>query len=352
MDYQLFENHITIPPNRHWLFANIEDDRLITNLPDHPLAVDVFHRDWSILRNLRKRLSQPYITIHETIFPDPQPVYDVALVGIPKGRELARAMLLTALQALKPEGVLYAVGANKGGANTAQTDMKTIAPTSTLATKAHHRLIAVQRPAQIIIPPEWGIPWQPEQRVFHVHGADYPLFTHPGIFSYEHLDEGTAFLLDNLDRLNASPGLRILDAGCGVGIIGMVAQRELSPKKVVWVDTDLLAVKCVRTSLPGASVLAADLTHDLLAGHTPFDLILCNPPFHQEHAQSTAFMNGFAQRARQMLAPDGDLVIVFNRFLTYWDILETHSYQVQFIAENGRYQVLSGRPMQREPIRR
>jgi 16S rRNA (guanine1207-N2)-methyltransferase len=352
MDYQFFLNQINVPAKRSWLFSNIEDDRLMTTLAEQAASVGIYHRDWGILRALRKRLGQPHVTVHETIFPADQAVYDLAWVGIPKGRELARAVLLTALQALKPGGVLYAVGANKGGANTAQTDMRLIAPTRSLGTKARHRLIAVQRPSTITIPAEWGIPWQPEQRVFKVHGIEYPLFTHAGIFSYQHLDEGTAFLLDHLGQLELSPGLRILDAGCGVGIVGMVAQRELSPKTVVWADSDLLAIKCVQMSLPGAVVLPADLTHDLLAGHTPFDLILSNPPFHQGHEQSTAFMNGFAQRARQMLAPDGQLVIVSNRFLPYWDILERHSYLVEFIAENGRYQILAGKPIERESNRR
>jgi 16S rRNA G1207 methylase RsmC len=42
----------------------------------------------------------------------------------------------------------------------------------------------------------------------------------PGVFSIDHLDEGTEMLLNTIEIV---PGTRVLDVGCGYGIIGLCA---------------------------------------------------------------------------------------------------------------------------------
>jgi len=317
----------------------IEDDRLMSALDAR--QVDVFHHDWLALHELEKRLPpDPKFKLEQGVFPT-YTGYDAALVNLPKGRDFARAVLVRALSALREGAFLFAVGGSDTGAKTAQTDLNALAPARTLATKARQRLIAAERPARIESPAAWGTPWQATQQVFQVLGQAYPVFTQPGIFSHAHLDDGTAFLLANLPTL--PPGGAVLDAGCGVGIVGMVAQGALGAARVVAVDTNLLAVDCARLNLPDALVLPADVTTDPLSAHAPFDLIVCNPPFHQEHTQTNAFMMRFARHAPGLLTPGGQLVIVANRFLPYQDLLAAHFPFVAVIAVDSRYQVLSAR---------
>ncbi len=331
-------------PDAHLAVLNLDDPALVAACAATAAHVALFHRDARALRDVQGRFGDhPRITIYEDVFPPSGAEYDAALLGVPKGRGLSRAMLARAWHSLKPGGALYVSGPNHGGAKTAQTDLGALAPAQVLGHKARHRIFRAIRPATARIPAEWGTPWQPETRVFHVQGQDYTVYTQPGIFSYDHLDDGSAFLLDHLPALPAPDAPRVLDAGCGVGIIGLVAAEVYAARRVVWADSDLLAVRAMQLTRPAGDVVAADLTHDLLAPYTPFDLILCNPPFHQDHATDTAFIRGFVPRARQMLAPGGALTLVFNSFLDYWNVLEAHFAEVHFIADNGRYQILAGK---------
>ena len=96
------------------------------------------------------------------------------------------------------------------------------------------------------IPTEWAdeSPWKPQMRVVRRPEASYTIVTMPGVFSWDHLDDGTDLLLDHL---GVEPDMDVLDMGCGYGIIGLAAAR--AGARVVMVDDDLLAVRCARASV-------------------------------------------------------------------------------------------------------
>lgn len=317
----------------HLLISHVDSLPYLREVRKSVAHITLVHRDWGSLQRLHP-LFDTHLQILDSPFPPPV-TYDAAVVGIPKGRDYARAVLLSVLEVAKPGGVVLAVGHNKGGVKTAFTDMQSIAPTHLLGNKNRYRLFRVQRPAALNIPAEWGNPQAFTPIIYHVSGQDYPLVTHTGVFSHRHLDDGTAFLLANLPPI--SPNQKILDAGCGTGIIGKVAQQTLAPRQVVFADVDLLAVECVRRSDPDAIAIPADLTTDALPDHSPFDVILCNPPFHQDHRTTTLFMQSFVAQAAQMLTADGQLIVVANSFLPYGELFGQHFAQVTRLADDGRF---------------
>ena len=105
-------------------------------------------------------------------------------------------------------------------------------------------------------------------------------------------------------------------------------------------DTDLLAIECARSNLPSAEIVAHDLTQSPLPGQQLFDLILCNPPFHQAYEKNLSFMHSFPAHARKMLALRGQLAIVANSFLPYQTLLARHFPSVTRLNDNGRFQIL------------
>lgn len=340
----LLQQYTQLPAQGDILLCNVDDERYIRDIGQTAFQVTVHHRDHAVLTRLKKRfLDHDAVHIADDIFPTESGRYDAAILCLPKGRDLARAMLVRCLDALEPQALLFAVGANTGGAKTAHADCQALTFSRVLGTKARHRIFSAQRPDDLTVPEDWGTPWEAHTITIEALGREYDIYTQAGVFSYQHLDAGTQYLLEHLDALGLPAQPRILDAGCGTGILGMAAAHELAARRVVWADVDRIAVGCVRQSLPGGDVIAADLTQDTLSGYTPFDGILCNPPFHKDHEQSSAFLRGFAARARGMLAPGGRLAVVFNNFLPYWDILESNFGDVQFIADNDRFQILVGK---------
>ena len=105
----------------------------------------------------------------------------------------------------------------------------------------------------------------------------------PGVFSYDRLDEGTEMLMG---AVQIPPGAKVLDAGCGYGIIGLFAAVE-GAGLVHLVDNNLLAVEACRETLSVNGIKNAEVSAgDLLNPWFPdqYDLVLSNPPFHAGQA--------------------------------------------------------------------
>ena len=56
-----------------------------------------------------------------------------------------------------------------------------------------------------------------------VLGEDLVLETREGLFSPEHVDRGT---LAMLSLAELEPGMRVMDLGCGCGVVGVVAAKK------------------------------------------------------------------------------------------------------------------------------
>ena len=104
------------------------------------------------------------------------------------------------------------------------------------------------------------------------------LTTDSGVFSGDHIDAGTRFLLQQSSPI-ASNVRSILDIGCGYGPIALTAAAR-TPASVVWaVDTNeraraLTAENAEANNLANVRVAAPD---DVPADLS-FDLIISNPP--------------------------------------------------------------------------
>ncbi|NNJ08806.1 methyltransferase [Chloroflexales bacterium ZM16-3] len=99
------------------------------------------------------------------------------------------------------------------------------------------------------------------------------------IFSSFEVDDGTDLLLRSLEPTDAPS--RILDLGCGCGVIGIAMARRFPDSVVVLADKDLLAVRYARhnaelNKAPNAQVLGSVGLESVPPG--PYDLILSNIP--------------------------------------------------------------------------
>ena len=142
--------------------------------------------------------------------------------------------------------------------------------------------------------------------------------TRPGVFCYGRLDRGTAALLQCLD---VEPEHRVLDLGCGAGILGLAAARLTAPANVVLIDSNVRATtlaeeNAVRNGLVGATVaLRADL-EDVPGG--PFDRVLANPPYFSKGRIADAFTRAAARH----LARGGVYQMVAKAVSVHQEILE------------------------------
>lgn len=303
--------------------------------------VTALHRSYSALVRLG---AVGDLTLSESVYPVARthgPVSTV-LLDIPRGRSVARALLWTAGQALIPGGELYLAGSHARGIRTAISDAAELfGAAPVLATHNNRRIAHAIRPEMLALPPAWRgeQSWKPQMRALPREHGELIVVTMPGVFAWDHLDEGAALLLQHLD---VEPDCDVLDIGCGYGILGMAAARQGA--RVTMVDDDLLAVRCALSSVHAndlddrCTVLPSDGI-SAVAEHR-FDLVLANPPSHKEVDVDTGVAIRLLREAVNVLHPGGRLRLVANSFLPYDRAMRDIFGSVTTIADTGRYRVL------------
>lgn len=281
--------------------------------------------------------------------------WDFVLLTIPKERRYARTLLLAAWKALKPAGKLLLSGPSKGGAKAVIKDAERLFGNATvLGYRRHQRVAACTRGESLLdpLPKEFQQPGVAPgtQHFVEIQSPDgtLKLETHPGIFSWDALDEGTALLLENLE---IKPDSRVWDVGCGYGVIGLSAALA-GAEFVAMSDVNLLGADYTQTNIENnkydsgitdrIEVFPADI---FTTPHAPlpaprFDLIVSNPAFHQGREINKSMADQLIIKASEYLAPKGRLVLVANRFLNYDKFMRGYFKHVSRIAETNKFHVI------------
>ena len=116
------------------------------------------------------------------------------------------------------------------------------------------------------------------------------LQTEPGLFSPQRPDAGT---LAMLSRITFAPHDKILDLGCGYGLVGVLAAHHVPPAQVTMLDNDPRAVAAARRNadangVSGVTVALSDGFRD--TRETGFTKIISNPPYHVDFSVPRHFI--------------------------------------------------------------
>lgn len=265
--------------------------------------------------------------------------FDLAIIQLPRGRELARRWLVQAWEGLQLGGELYISGANRTGIRPALNDCgELFGEQAVLGYKKGCRVARFFRGENRRDTPEWarqpGIcagTWIETKAT--IHGLEHVIRSLPGVFSAERLDEGTQLLLE---YANLTETERVLDFGCGSGVIGLAAAAKAA--HVALVDANLYAVAASQENLRGcanAQIFAGDLIQPV--ADQRYNRILCNPPFHSGRETDFDLSRTFVAGAARLLQDDGELWLVANHFLPYTRYLKTWFSDVNVVAKTNKY---------------
>ncbi|MFD2230612.1 methyltransferase [Alkalimarinus sediminis] len=162
-------------------------------------------------------------------------------------------------------------------------------------------------------------PANPYPTTYNIEEIGVELSNHSNVFSRDSLDIGTRLLLAVMPE--SDDPLTIVDLACGNGVIG-VSAAQLNPNAdLIFCDESNMAVASARVNVERCLPMRkTEFYHtDCLAGVAPnsVDLVLCNPPFHQQNAVSEHVGWQMFKESLQCLKSGGELWIVGNRHLGY-----------------------------------
>lgn len=157
--------------------------------------------------------------------------------------------------------------------------------------------------------------------------------TAPSIFSPNSIDNGTLAMLSVIDFL---PSDKVLDLGCGYGIVGILAGKLIGEENVIMCDVSEQAIEYATMNLrmnnvPNIRIRLSDGYKNV--GETDFTLILSNPPYHADFSVPKHFIEvGFKK-----LAIGGKLIMVTKRLDWYKNKLTSVFGGVKVHEINGYY---------------
>ncbi|WP_437063129.1 methyltransferase [Streptomyces sp. enrichment culture] len=316
---------------------------LVTALAAHrPVQVTDSHLAQEATRaNLERDGVEPgSVRLLTTQDPPPDRI-DVLLVRVPKSLALLEDQLLRLAPALHGGTVVVGTGMVKEiHTSTLRLFERIVGPTRTSQAVKKARLIfaepdlALERPVN-----PWPLAYPLPDDVGALAGRT--VVNHAGVFCADRLDIGTRFLLGHLPDVGAR---RVVDLGCGNGVVGTAVALADPGADVLFTDESFQAVASARATYRanGAAGRAEFRVGDGLSGvpDASVDLVLNNPPFHSHRATTDATAWRMFTGARRVLRPGGELWVVGNRHLGYHVKLRRVFGNSRLVAGNPKFVVL------------
>jgi len=168
------------------------------------------------------------------------------------------------------------------------------------------------------------------------------------VFSKNKLDIGTRFFLQHFPKnIPESKSFKnIIDLGCGNGVLSLKAAKQFPDANISCVDESYMAVESAKMTLEGnIEVKNRKIRYLAANGLSVYepdsaDLILCNPPFHQQYVVGDAIAWQMFKDSKKALVRGGELWIVGNRHLAYHVKLKKIFGNQKIIATNNKFVVL------------
>lgn len=178
-----------------------------------------------------------------------------------------------------------------------------------------------------------------------IQGIDLVLHTNEEVFSPTAVDKGTKAMLSFVEF---NEGDKVLDLGCGCGVVGILAAKQIGAEHVVMCDVSGNAVKLSKQNaeLNGVGTVTIRQSDGLKEiSENGFTLILSNPPYHTDFSVA----KGFIEDGFKKLAIGGKMVMVTKRLDWYRNKLSSVFGGVTVKEKDGYYVFLAEKRGNRKP---
>ena len=145
--------------------------------------------------------------------------------------------------------------------------------------------------------------------------------------------------------------MKVWDVGCGYGVLGLSAALA-GADKIWFSDINTIALDYTKKNVhlnhldSDIRVFPADCLNnqfEKLPSKTIFDLVVSNPAFHQGRDIDRSMAYNIITQASNILATDGALIIVANRFLNYDRLMKGYFRFVTRLTETSQYHIIQAK---------
>ena len=306
---------------------------------------DSFVAKQSCLVNLQQNnILIDSVTFNDSVTQTDSPA-ELVLLKIPKTSALLEQQLIDLQARVTPSTTVIAAGkANLIQKSTLALFEKYLGTTTTSLAKKKARLVFCQ-------PTGIKSHSSPYPTIWYTDKPRFKISNLANVFARQQLDIGARFMLEHLSKLANMDNKTVIDLGCGNGVLGLYILNQHKKTKVVFVDESYMAVASAKHNIrvnlaekePQSDFIVNNCLDDFTqkSKFTEVDIVLCNPPFHQQNAITDHIAWQMFKDAKSVLQNGGQLVVVGNRHLDYPNKLKRLFGNVTTVATNQKFSILS-----------
>jgi len=331
---QIAQRQLAYFEGKHVLVAGEAEDLFPVELANHCHSVTVFTTNYGYHRQLE---SQPEITSVFGAEFDQETQADMVLLYWPKAKAEAEYLLAMLMAKLGENTEIVVVGENRSGIKSIEKMFK---PYGLITKYDSARRCSFYWGQCTQTPESFELDkWFKSYQVSYKE-TSLTIKSLPGVFSHGEFDIGSKLLLDTLPNLTG----KVLDFGCGAGVIGSVMATLNPGIELEMCDISALAVESSKATLVAngltGKVFASDVYSDT---SNDYDFIISNPPFHAGLDTSYSATETLLAKAPSYQNKAGQLLIVANSFLKYPPIIEKAFGNCETLNKTTKFAIYSAK---------
>jgi len=320
------------------LFVNLTDDGFVEHyLQENPKAnISCYHNNYIDYSAISAK-SNPQVTALFSSEYTSELLHDLVIINFPKSKDELAFTLAMVAPFLQADCKVVLVGEKKGGV---QSSPKLVNDWLTSCQKidaARHCLLFAgifnaEKSQQPFVIDDWYKTYQ-----LNIDNIELTIASLPGVFSQKKLDVGTALLLANLPE---SMQGKVLDFGCGAGVISSFVGKKHPHTTLSLLDVSALALASAKKTL-ALNGLSGEVfaSNSLSKVSNQYQHVISNPPFHQGTKTSYRASEDFLRGIKPFMSKGSDISIVANSFLQYLPIMKQHIGSTQTLVTRQGFSI-------------